>query len=217
MCRVSAGCVARGERTVAYAAARSYARQMPRVDRREAPGALHHVTSRGALRAPIYLDDRDRERFLAIFVEIVRDTKWNCWAYCLMDNHFHLLLDTPEPNLSEGMHRLKHRYARAFNKRHSRTGHLFEGRFTSIPIERDAHLLEVCRYVVLNPVRAGICATAEDWPWSSYRATAGLSKPPRYLAGSEAAALLGGPRRYRDFVAEGSPAASLGGLLLLAA
>jgi len=197
-------------------ACRRYRRSVTR-DRQEAPGALHHVTTRGVLRGPIYDDDRDRELFVLQLATTIADYEWICHAYCLMGNHFHLLLQTLEPNLGLGMRRLNGVYARAFNKRHGRTGHLFEARYSSIPIERDAHLLEVCRYVVLNPVRAGICATAEEWQWSSYRATAGLSRPPHFLTGSQAGELLGGPRRYRDFVAEGCPAASLAGLLALAA
>ncbi|MGD0273479.1 MAG: transposase [Gaiellaceae bacterium] len=158
---------------------------MSRPLRIEYPGALYHVTSRGNERKEIFLDRLDRRRFLDLLSVIVRRFGWRVYAYCLMPNHYHLLLETPRPELVRGMQQLNGIYARRFNRRHVRSGHLFGGRFHSILIERDAHLVEVARYVVLNPVRAGICKLPEDYRWSSYRATAGLEKPPAFLAADE--------------------------------
>ncbi len=185
---------------------------MARPLRLEFPGALYHVTARGNARADIYLDDQDRLVFLDLLGKEVRQQRWRCAAYCLMGNHYHLLLETPEPNLSRGMRRLNGAYTQSFNRRHGRVGHLFQGRYKSILVEKDAHFLELCRYVVLNPVRARMVAAAEDYPWSSYGATAGLADAPDWLdttgvlegfADDTAAAA----DRYRRFVADGAGAA----------
>jgi len=172
----------------------------------EFAGALHHVTTRGNDRKPIFLDDHDRELFLEIVEEVVGRLGWRCVAYCLMTNHYHLLVETPEPNLAGGLRHLNSVYARRFNRRHRRRDHLFGERYSAILVERDAHLLEVARYVVLNPVRAGLCRTAGGWAWSSYRATAGRSPEPPFLAVGWLLGLLAprraaAMRRYRAFVA----------------
>jgi len=143
---------------------------MSRPLRIEYPGALYHVTSRGNVRDSIYLSDQDRERFLQMWQEEVEHQGWVCYAYCMMDNHYHLLFETPEGDLSRGMQRLNGRYTQYFNHAHHRVGHLFQGRYKAILVEKEAHLLELCRYVVLNPVRARMVNAAGDWPWSSYRA-----------------------------------------------
>jgi REP element-mobilizing transposase RayT len=131
---------------------------------------------------------------------------WTCFAYCLMTNHFHLVLSLREQTLSRGMHRLNSVFARRFNERHGHVGHVFEARFTSISIESEPQLLEVLRYVVNNPVRAGLCADPGAWPWSSFRATAGLERCPRFLAGQRVRSLFGsgarGAERYGEFVRE---------------
>ena len=176
----------------------------------EFAGALHHVTSRGAARATIYCDSHDRELFLELLADAVARWEWRCHAYCLMTNHFHLLLETDAPTLAPGMQQLNSRYARAFNRRHERVGHLFESRYRAILVEREAHLLEVARYVVLNPVRAGACADAGDWPWSSYRPTAGADKVPAFLTVDWLLEQLApdarrATRRYRAFVADAPP------------
>jgi REP-associated tyrosine transposase len=189
---------------------------MARPPRNEAPGALHHVTSRGAGPCDIVVDDRSRELLLATLAVSVRRFGWVCHAYCLMDNHFHLLLQTPEPNLAAGMQLLNGTYARWFNRYVGRRGHLFGDRYRSREVETQEQLLEVCRYVVLNRVRAGACRQVGDWPWSSYAATAGLVRRPRYVTVEWLLAQFGGSReRYRAFVADGSPAASLDALLAL--
>ena len=129
---------------------------MARPLRIEFPGALYHITSRGDRREPIYEDDEDRQAVLATLAEVVRRFNWSCYAYCLMTNHYHLVVGTPEGNLAKGMRQLNGVYTQASNRRHKRTGHLFQGRYMAILVDEDAYLLELARYVVLNPVRAGM-------------------------------------------------------------
>lgn len=181
---------------------------MARPLRIESPGALYHVTARGNARAPIFLGDPDRHSFLGILGEVVTRFQWLCRAYCLMTNHYHLLLETPEANLSRGMRRLNGLYTQRFNRRHDRVGHLLQGRFKGILVERETHLLELARYVVLNPVRAGLVTAAEDYDWSSLRATLGLEPSPSWLAHDALLASFGTPQRYQQFVREGVGAAS---------
>jgi putative transposase len=135
------------------------------------------VTSRGVDRADVFRSDLDRHLFLRELEKVVRLFEWELLAYCLMTNHYHLVVRTPHGNLSKGMQRLNGRYAQEFNRRHGRRGHLWQGRFHSEKVRREAHLLELARYVPLNPVRAGICAQPEEWTWSSYRAEMGLEAP----------------------------------------
>jgi REP element-mobilizing transposase RayT len=191
---------------------------MARPLRIEFPGALYHVTSRGNARQAIFLDDTDRLFFLDRLGEVVERHGWLCHSYCLMTNHYHLLVATPEPNLSDGMRRLNGQYSQRFNRRHGRAGHVLQGRFRGILVERETHLLELARYIVLNPVRAGLVAVAEEYPWSSLRATLGLTPPPRWLRIDELLAGFGSRPRYRAFVGEGvdagSPWAALRGAVL---
>jgi len=149
---------------------------MTRPLRIEYPGAVYHVTSRGNEKKAVFKDDLDRENFLNTLQQVNKRYNWLCHAYCLMTNHYHLLIETPDANLSLGMRQLNGVYTQLFNKRHNRTGHLFQGRFKGILIQKDSHLLEVCRYVVLNPIRAGMAKNPQQWKWSSYRATAGKEK-----------------------------------------
>ena len=172
------------------------------------PGAVYHVTSRGNARQDIVADDRDRSQWLSLLAHVVDRYGWLCHAYCLMDNHYHLVIETPKPNLSIGMRQLNGRYTQAYNRRHEQVGHVFQGRFTAILVEKDAHLLELCRYVVLNPVRAKIVSHPRLWMWSSYRATVGETKAPGWLTTDWILSQFGqrgGPAhaRYRTFVAEG--------------
>ena len=154
---------------------------MARPLRLEHAGALWHVTCRGNERRSIFRDDGDRKVFLSLLSEAIRRFGWRLHAYVLMGNHYHLLLETPEPNLSRGMHRLNSMYCQLFNNRYERVGHLLQGRFHAILIEKERHLLELVRYVVLNPVRAGLVNEAGEWPWSNYLATAGLRAAPKWL------------------------------------
>ncbi|MEO1767343.1 REP-associated tyrosine transposase [Thiobacter aerophilum] len=154
---------------------------MTRPLRLEFPGAVYHITARGDGRENIFLDDADRQTFLDLLAKEVRQQRWRLYAYCLMGNHYHLLLETPEANLVAGMRRLNGVYTQAFNRRHERVGHVLQGRYKSILVDRDSYLLELCRYVVLNPVRAGMVKRPEDWLWSSYRATVGKVPAPEWL------------------------------------
>jgi len=154
---------------------------MSRPLRIEFSGAFYHITSRGNGGQSIYNDDTDRQIFLDCFSKTIKRYNWLCHAYCLMDNHYHFLIETQSPTLSKGMKHLNGHYTQTYNRRHDRVGHLFQGRYKSILIEKDSYLLELSRYIVLNPVRAHMVARAGEWPWSSYRATAGLSERPSYL------------------------------------
>ncbi len=181
---------------------------MARPLRIEYPGAVYHVTSRGNARQDIVADDRDRTQFVALLAHVIDRYGWLCHAYCLMDDHYHLLIETPQATLSLGMRQLNGRYTQTFNRRHRRVGHLFQGRFTAILVEKEVHLLELCRYVVLNPVRAKIVGHPRFWAWSSYRATAGETPAPGWLTTAWILGQFGarvGPAqaRYRTFVAEG--------------
>ena len=181
---------------------------MARPLRIEYPFAVYHVTSRGNEKKPIFKYDSDRELFLNILDQTVKRHHWLCHAYCLMDNHYHLLIETPDANLSIGMRQVNGIYTQAFNKVHKRTGHLFQGRYHAILIQKDSHLLEVSRYVVLNSVRAGITSVPERYRWSSYAATAGLRDKHACLStgwilGQFHDSKRQAEKRYRAFVKEG--------------
>jgi REP-associated tyrosine transposase len=176
--------------------------------RLEFPGALYHVTSRGHERGPIFRDEADRRHFLNLLASVVADQAWLLHSYCLMGNHYHLLVETARPTLSRGMQSLNGLYSQHFNRRHERAGHVFEGRFKAILVQREAHLLELHRYIVLNPVRAGLSCRAADWPWSNYRATSGAIPPPPWLEVGATLSLFssfgsGACGAYARFVAEG--------------
>jgi putative transposase len=126
---------------------------MARPLRLEFAGAIYHLTSRGNARQKVFFSDADRELFLSTLAGVVSRYGWFCHAYCLMANHYHLLIETPKANLSIGMRQLNGIYTQSFNRRHNRVGHLFQGRFKAIVVERESHLLELCRYIVLNPRR----------------------------------------------------------------
>jgi len=181
---------------------------MARPLRIEFDGAVYHITSRGNAREKIFLTERDRIEFLDVLAEVVSRFGWICHAYCLMSNHYHLLVETPLPNLSKGMQLLNGVYTQRFNRATKRSGHVFQGRFKAILVEKDSHLLELARYVVLNPVRAKAARSARAWPWSSYRATAGQTEVPEFLTidwilsqfGTKRASAV---RAYRQFVSQG--------------
>jgi putative transposase len=171
-------------------------------------GAVYHVTTRGNARKPIYKDDGDRLKFLDILAEVNRKYNWLCHAYCLMDNHYHLIVETLDGNLSKGMRQLNGLYTQSYNRRHRRGGHIFQGRYKSILIEKESHLLEVCRYVVLNPVRAKAVGDSGEWNWSSFNSTAGKRKPHQcltvdWILGQFGAKRGQAERGYRDFVRAG--------------
>ena len=186
---------------------------MARPLRIEFPGAVYHVTSRGNARAPIFRGDADRYLFLDTLGDVVEQHGWLCHAYCLMTNHYHLLLETPGANLSRGMRELNGIYAQCFNRRNNRVGHVFQGRFKGILVQRESHLLELARYIVLNPVRAGMVHRAEDYRWSSLRATLGLVREPAWLVPETLLESFGSATRYAEFVREGIGAGSPWGKL----
>jgi len=181
---------------------------MARPLRIEFQGAVYHITSRGDERRGIFLDDTDRAAFLEILDDVVSRFGWLCHAYCLMGNHYHLLIETPDANLSRGMRHLNGVYTQHFNRTHERVGHVMQGRYKSILVEKESYLLELARYIVLNPVRAGMVRSARDWKWSSYRATAGQEAPLNLLTvtwllsqfGMDPAAAV---TEYRRFVRQG--------------
>jgi REP-associated tyrosine transposase len=154
---------------------------MARPLRLQFQGAVYHVTARGHERSAIFRDAEDRSKFLALLQQVATGEKWVVHAYCLLGNHFHLLVETPEGALARGMRDLNGRYAQWFNWRHDRRGHVFEGRYRTAVVEKQTHLMELHRYIVLNPVRARLAERAGDWRWSSYRATAGSERAPEWL------------------------------------
>jgi REP element-mobilizing transposase RayT len=181
---------------------------MARPLRIEFEGALYHVTSRGNERKDIFQDDLDRITFLDILNDVKDRFNWFCHSYCLMNNHYHLIIETPEGNLSIGMRQLNGVYTQTYNKRHNRVGHLFQGRYKAILIEKESHLLEVCRYVVLNPVRAGLTNDPQEWRWSSFRSLAGYEKPHpcltrEWVIGQFSLDIKEAEKRYVEFVKDG--------------
>ncbi|RLA43226.1 MAG: addiction module toxin RelE [Gammaproteobacteria bacterium] len=181
---------------------------MARPLRIEFSGALYHVTSRGDGREDIYLDEEDRELFMLVLGEVCDLFNWSVHSWCQMTNHYHLLVETPDSNLSKGMRYLNGVYTQRFNRKHSRVGHVFQGRYKAILVEKEPYLQELCRYIVLNPVRAGMTKSAERWEWSSYAATAGLASAPSWfdkhlVLGSFGKQQNVAIRRYMEFVANG--------------
>jgi putative transposase len=182
-------------------------KDMARPLREELEGGVHHVFARGNDGCDIYVDDVDRRRYLSLLALVVKLRGWRCLAYCLMTNHVHIVVETPKPDLGLGMRRFHGDYARLFNLRHERRGHLFQGRFGSVLVGDDAQLWAVAAYVAVNPVEAGLCRAPEDWRWSSHPATIGVAEGPPWLhvdrllwhfggAGGEARA------RYGNYVAD---------------
>jgi putative transposase len=182
---------------------------MSRPLRLQIPGGVYHVTARGNARRAIFEDDDDCARFLVVLASTVARYRILCHAYCLMGNHYHLLVQTPEPNLSIAMRQLNGVYTQRFNRRHERCGHVLQGRFGAQLVDGDAYLREVCRYIVLNPVRAGLVAHPAEWRWSSFRATAGEAAAPGFLSVdwmrslSGAKSQAGAIRRFVSFVEAG--------------
>jgi putative transposase len=185
---------------------------MSRPLRIEFPGAVYHVTSRGDRREPIYHDDADRALQLEVLAQAGDRFDAAVLAWCQMGNHYHLVLHTRQPNLSRFMRHLNGVYTQAFNRRHGLVGHLFQGRFKAILVDRDAYLLALCRYVERNPVAAGLVDSPVDWHWSSCRAHLGLVPTPAWQDSDGLHAhLIGRPvanghdrqramARYRDLV-----------------
>ena len=188
---------------------------MTRPPRLEYPGALYHVTTRGVRQDSIFIDDRDRMSLLTLLARALRTCEARIFAFCLMGNHYHFVLQTRHANLSELMHRINSTFSLTFNRRHARRGQVFDGRFKALHVDRDAYLLEVCRYVDLNPVRAGLVDSPSQWIWSSFGAHCGLRPALPWLATAELHGVLTGrvpteasqtstaQRRYAEWVHAG--------------
>ncbi len=181
---------------------------MARPPRISFEGALYHITARGVACQDIFWDCEDRGMFLNILADVVKRHGWLLYAYCLMDNHYHLLVETPRANISKGMHLLNTRYCIRFNRRHERVGHVLQGRFKSLLVDRHSYLLELSRYIVLNPVKAGLVKRPEDWEWSSYRAAIGLEGVPDFLRTEHILEMFSpdiqeARKLYREFVMDG--------------
>lgn len=179
---------------------------MGRRPREFASGGIYHVYSRGSNRQAIFRFDSDRIDFLGCLERVVRKHELECFAYCLMPNHFHLVVETPDGRLSAAMKALNGRYALRFNRRHGRGAHLFKNRFGAIAQTTESQFLWAVRYAVRNPVEVGLCADPGEWPWSSYRASAGEVGPPAFLALARLLSYFGdmpedAMNRYRTFVA----------------
>ena len=163
---------------------------MPRRPREEHDGAIYHVFARGVNRVRIFVDDEDYRRYLGLLRATIEETKWNCLGFCLMPNHVHLLIETPQPNLGVGMQQLHGTYAQWFNERHKRVGHLFQDRYRAEPVADETYLAALVPYVAMNPVAAALCARPEDWPWSSH-AMVTTGRAPRWLAHRRLARVAG--------------------------
>ena len=185
---------------------------MARPLRIEFEGALYHVMARGNARQDIFLDDADRQRFIDNLDRVAQRFDWTVWAWCLMGNHYHLLIETRQPTLAKGMREINGVYTQAFNRHHRRVGHVLQGRYKAILVDQDAYLLELARYIVLNPVRAGLVPSAGEFAWSSYQAVMGKTQAPVWLAVDDILAMFHsqrGPARraYARFVRDGVGAA----------
>jgi REP-associated tyrosine transposase len=174
------------------------------------PTGIYHVGSNGNFDGSLYLEPRDRAAFLELYARVARRREWTTYAYCLMTTHFHFVVQLTDGGLSEGMRELNGCFSRRMNAVMGRTrrGHFFKNRFYANAVAEEAYLLGVCRYVVLNPVEAGICERPEQWGWSSYAASAGLCAAPTFLAVDELLAFFGSTTAqaraaYCAFVSEG--------------
>lgn len=188
---------------------------MARRPRQTFPGALQHVIVRGNARQALHAGEDERAELMARFEAVAESRAWVCLAYAWLTNHAHLLLETPHGDLSDGARDWLSGYARFFNRRRARTGHVFEDRVKSILVTSDRHLLELTRYLPLNAVRAGLCARPERWPYASYAATLGLAPPSPSLAPERVLELFASDpkvarERYRAFVERGRTAAAAG-------
>jgi putative transposase len=176
---------------------------MARPLREEVENGVFHVYARGNAKQAIYLDDLDRQTYLRLFGRVVEKRHWRCLAYCLMANHVHLVLQTPDANLAVGMQALHGLYAQTFNERHDRVGHLFQGRYGAVRIRGDSQLWTALRYLALNPVEAGLCTRPAEWRWGSYGVV--RDHAPDWLDRVRLLELVGGNgrdpwRRYVEFV-----------------
>ena len=180
---------------------------MPRAPRIDIPGLVYHLTARGVKRLPIFGDDQDRQEFLRLLRWTRDQFPFTLHAYCLMTNHYHLLLQTGNVALADLMQSFKTAYAKHFNRRHHHVGHVFQGRYHSIPVQEDAYFTTVARYIHLNPVKAGIVTAPQDFPWSDYpRLIKGEGDPlveSQFLLGYFGRDIALQREKYRLFVEDG--------------
>ncbi len=181
---------------------------MARPIRIEYPGALTHVKSFCSPGSRIFLEQSNRQAFIELLDELLNEYEITCYAFCLMNDHYHLLLETRTTNLSLMMRSLNGRYTQYFNREYHQTGAVFRGRFKSVVIQKDLYLLEMCRHIVLNPIRTDIVDNPEDFIWSSYRATAGLEQAPSWLVVDDLLAHFDANKKtackkYRDYIEQG--------------
>jgi putative transposase len=187
---------------------------MPRPPRVEVPHGLYHITANATHGNELFCDDTDRSRFLRLLGAVVNSFRWQCHSYCLLSTHYHLVIRIQAATLARGMQYLNGRHAQLFNRRHERRGHAVRARYYAGLVETDGHAMQVLRYVALNPVSAGICASPEEWPWSSYAATLGLAPAPAWLSTEWLLGLFADDehlarRRYRAFVEDTAPVPTL--------
>ena len=174
---------------------------MGREPRHPGHSRAQHVTTRGNNRQTIFLDDADHLAFLTLLGQVSAQHRWHTLAYCLMPNHIHLMIEASPHAMSSGMRDLLGRYVRRFHRRHGTSGHLLGRRFHNVPIEDDRQAAAVVRYIAANPVEAGLCASAADWPWSSFKASIGEAVPPGCLDAPRLWSLLGAtPQRAQDHI-----------------
>jgi putative transposase len=164
---------------------------MARAKRVQVPDLIRHIMSRGNAKMPIFLDDCDYRQFVYQLGDVLEEFNTICWNYCVMPNHYHVTVQPTRANLSAAIRKLNGAYGQWWNRRHGRVGHVFQGRFKDQIVDRDSYLMALSRYVVMNPVRAGLVTLPEEWPWSSYRATAGLSPAPAFLSTESTLRLFG--------------------------
>lgn len=181
---------------------------MARAARIEYPGALYHVIARGNQKQRIFIDDKDRRRYLDLLVALKKAYRFRLYAYVLMRNHVHLLMETGHISISRIMQRLTGGYTQYFNRSHGLTGHLFQGRYKAILCEKDSYLLELTRYLHLNPVRVKAVRDPANYPWSSYRTYLGRGAKPEWVDAGEVLSYFGSSRgearsHYRKFVLDG--------------
>lgn len=168
-------------------------------------GGLYHIVGKATGTDRLFIARSDYDHFLKLLARVVERFRWRCRAFCLLGTHYHLMVETPDANLASGMHRLNTMYCQAFNRRNGRSGHLLADRYYSVLVTRQSHALELVRYIARNPVRAGLCAGADDWPWSSYAVTVGVSESPGFLESDEVLRWFSrnrslGVQRLREFV-----------------
>jgi REP element-mobilizing transposase RayT len=177
---------------------------MPRPPRQFVPGGIYHIAARASDDRSLFVTDDDRTSFLDRLARVVERHEVSCVAYCLMGNHYHLIAQVPDEQISRGLQELHGGYARQFNRLHGHAAHLFRHHYLAHLIDSDAYLLTACRYLAHNPVRASLCRDPDDWPWSSHRATAGLDPSPPMLEQRSLRDAFGGTTnwrtRYRDFI-----------------